>query len=317
MKNRFAFITSYKPNPWIRRSLPLVLGMMIAAFIAFWPEFQCSVLAQCAARDLWCNGDCSQTCQASTSLGYVASCSPVIIPGGSYCDDDFQSNACGVRCSDQGNCNVTQLLSGGGCSGRLSQSGSYSYWNVGQCPAYNSNPSCSVQPRYTRVDCCTGASGGGGGGGCDPEYDAPTITLSGYSPPFPLVLGQDPDDVGVDISLTAQGGSKSNNCSSGPGDLDLTSFSVVRAELSDDTISWINDYLNLRYPGAAVLGSYPFIPPFVSNLNGNTATLNTHINPLDPGWYEIRARAVQEDGQATTTTFRIPVYLLDATITLP
>ncbi|NUM48455.1 MAG: hypothetical protein HUU38_27430 [Anaerolineales bacterium] len=306
-------------NPWFRYAIPVLMGMMIAAFVSLWPDIQCRVFAQCSARDLWCNGDCSQVCQPATSVGYVASCSPVIIPGGSYCDDDFRSDVCAVRCTDPNNCNVTQQVTGGACSGRLRQQGGYSTWNVGRCPSYAADPSCKVQTRYTRVDCCGGSSGGGGGGGgggCEPEYAPPAIALSEYTPPYPIVIGQDPDEIGVDIVLTATGGNKTNGCD-GDDQASITGLSIVQVKLSDATVTWITGYLAQRFPGADILDSYPFVPAFTTSLNGSTATLNAHLDPLDPGWYEVQAQATQDDGQSITATVQIPVYLLDSTITLP
>ncbi len=313
-----SFLQFSLQNPWLRFSMPILIGMFMAAFVSLWPDIQCRVFAQCSQRDLWCNGDCSQVCQPATSVGYVASCSPVIIPGGSYCDDDFRSDVCAVRCTDPNNCNVTQQVTGGACSGRLRQQGGYSTWNVGRCPSYAADPSCKVQSRYTRVDCCTEAGNidPGGGGGCDPEYATPTIALSGYTPPYPIVIGQDPDEIGVDLLLTATGGHKTNSCD-GDEQLNITSLSLAQVKLSDATIAWITGYLAQRFPGAEILDSYPFVPAFTTTLNGTTATLNAHMDPLDPGWYEVQAQATQDDRQSTTVTVQIPVYLLDSTITLP
>jgi len=80
----------------------------------------------------------------------------------------------------------------------------------------------------------SGGGGGGGGGGtyhppvCSPRYHAPTVSLSTYTPEYPLVIGQDPDELGVDVTLRAQGGSKSNGCNRGAAQATITSFSLFR-----------------------------------------------------------------------------------------
>ncbi len=299
----------------LRRSLPLLLGLMIAATLSLWPEIQCAAQGQLCTdpRDLWCNGDCSQACQSSTSLGMVVSCSP-FDPGGGviYCDDDWQPDTCAVRCSDADNCNVTDLRSGGECSGRLGQQGNYSVWNVKRCPSYGSDPTCKVRDRNTRVDCCTG-SGGGGPPPCTPSFGPPTITLAGHTPAHPLPIGQDPDELGVDITMLVEGG---RDTACGTGQRTLTSITPPEAALSAESIKWIEGELRRTYPGAEVLGTYPLFPDYpVPQLPADTATITFHLDPQDPGDYELTLTATQDDGQTTASTLTVHVHLFEATIT--
>ena len=147
---------------------------------------------------------------------------------------------------------------------------------------------------------------------CVPHYHAPTLSMGGYTPPYPLVLGQDPDEIGVDVTITAQGGSKSNNC---PGDPrgTITTFQLDEVTLSPEAIARIQGELRKAYPGAHVLGSYPLHPaPSVSL--GSNATLRFHFDPQDPGAYNVLVTATQHDGQTVSQTFQVPAHLLEATI---
>ncbi len=136
--------------------------------------------------------------------------------------------------------------------------------------------------------------------------------MGGYTPPYPLVLGQDPDELGVGVTITAQGGSKSNSC---PGDprSTITTFQLNEVTLSPEAIARIKGELQKAYPGAHVLGSYPLHPaPSVSL--GSNATLRFHFDPQDPGAYNVLVTATQHDGQTVSQTFQVPAYLLEATI---
>jgi len=147
---------------------------------------------------------------------------------------------------------------------------------------------------------------------CTPQYHSPTLSMSGYTPPYPLVIGQDPDELGVDVTITAQGGSKTNSC---PGDPrgNISSFQLNEVTLSPEAIARINGELRKAYPGARVLGSYPLHPsPSVSL--GSNATLRFHFDPQDPGAYNVQVTATQHDGQTVSQTFQVPAHLLEATI---
>jgi hypothetical protein len=147
---------------------------------------------------------------------------------------------------------------------------------------------------------------------CVPVYNAPTMTMVGYDPDYPLVIGQDPDEKGVDVTIMAQGGAKANAC---PGDPrgTIVTFQLREVNLSPEAIAWIHGELRQAYPGAVVKDSYPLHPaPSVSL--GSNATMMFHLDPLDPGAYIATIVAVQHDGQTISSDYRIPVHLLEATI---
>ena len=311
---------------WYRIFQISLLAALIAIAVAAWPTAMCA-LGQCGDKDLWCNGNCSQTCQPATSLGIVANSSgypssgfPACRPNvsGGYCIENWQPDQCAVRCSDSGTCNVTELVSGGNCSGRLSSAGGYSYWIAGSC-SYSAGTCTYISGgNRDRVDCCTLGNSGGGGGGCTPTYASPTVSLGATSPRNPLVYGQDPDKLGTTVTVSASGGAKTNSCSDGPAQRSVTSISMGGVALSEASIDWILDILSLRYPGAYIKDSYPLFPTLIpSGIGTTTAGATFHYNPLDPGIYNVTITAIQDDGQTTTTVLNVPAYLLDATITLP
>jgi len=147
---------------------------------------------------------------------------------------------------------------------------------------------------------------------CVPAYHTPTLSMGGYTPPYPLVLGQDPDEIGVDVTITAQGGAKTNSC---PGDPrgTITIFQLNEVTLSPEAIARIKGELQKAYPGARILGSYPLHPSASVSL-GSNATLTFHFDPQDPGAYNVQITATQHDGQSVSQTFQVPAYLLEATI---
>ncbi|MBC8504115.1 MAG: hypothetical protein H8D34_04620 [Chloroflexi bacterium] len=147
---------------------------------------------------------------------------------------------------------------------------------------------------------------------CVPQYHAPTLSMGGYIPPYPLVLGQDPDKLGVDVTITAQGGAKTNSC---PGDSrgTITTFQLDEVTLSPEAIARIQGELQKAYPGAHVLGSYPLHPAPSISL-GSNATLRFHFDPQDPGAYNVLVTVTQHDGQTASQTFQVPAHLLEATI---
>lgn len=307
--------------PYRRLTLPLSMFIMaavtVAALAAFIPNFQCTVLAQCGANDLWCNGDCSIACQPATSLGYVARSS--CVPNVTYCAQTFIDDQCAVRCSDPNNCNVTDLVGGGNCAGRLFQRAGFSYWNAGECiediDEFGAITCTYEYDKGTdRVDCCTGSGSGGGGGGgkCTPEYAAPTVTLSGVLPVRPLVIGQDPDDLGATANILIQGG-EDTACHTGR--TNITSITIPTINLSPESIAYIRGELARRYPGAQILGDYPLDAEYPSpTLPDDEISLALHFDPLDPGTYQIVVQAVQEDGQTVDVTLEVKAWLLDSTL---
>lgn len=154
----------------------------------------------------------------------------------------------------------------------------------------------------------------GGGGTCTPTWLAPTIDASvTLDPPYPITLGQDPDDRGVDIQgITARGGA--NSCPNG-NPAKITALRIVDVRLASSSVAWINSTLARKYPGARVKGTYPFTPQFsVTGQGTPTATLAFHLAPLDPGFYDITVEATQADGQKASLVIKVPVYLMESTI---
>lgn len=297
-----------QPFTWLKIFL---LAVLLTIGISAWPAAKCA-LGQCEARNQWCNGDCSQECSAATQLGYVGSCSDNNLGGGVHtCTENWNPDTVAVRCSDPNNCNVTEVLE---TPNYLITSGGYSSWNSYKCGWVGSV--CTKSDNIGLVNCCL--AGSNGGTTCSPEYNPPVVALAAYSPDFPLVFGQDPDKVGVDVRLTATGGSKSNNCAEGAGQLTITSLSVNGVSLSDSSAAWITGVLALRYPGSYIKDSYPLEPEAViSGLITSAAAASFHFDPLDPGFYDISVTAIQSDGQVTTSVLNVPVYLLDSTISMP
>ena len=301
-----------------------VAAFLIATAVSAWPSVQCA-LGQCDARAMYCTSDCSQTCQASTKEGYVDACTPFDADKDGeddYCDDTWLPNKCAVRCTSDSNCTVTTIQSGGECKGRLSTSGGHSYWRTDKCPSIKTDPTCGVAYRITKVTCCVGSTvptpgPGPGPGPCTPSYDAPTVTLAGVTPPFPIVFGQDPDELGFDATVIAVGGSENSGCDNGPAQQALSSLNLDFLALSDESVNWIEYDLAQFYPGARVKDYYPYHPNFQVIINGVNGSLVFHHDPLDPGLYDIHVTAVQDDGQQTTVVFHIPAYLLEATIIHP
>jgi hypothetical protein len=186
-------------------------------------------------------------------------------------------------------------------------------WDQGRCN-WNAAGYCTRVRVFAQSTCCTAAGPGGPNPTpCTPRYYPPSITLGGYSSPYPLVITQDPDHLGVNVTINVQGGGVSNGCLS--GNASLNSIQLNHVSLSQPSIQWIHRYLRLRYPGARVQGVYPMHPvPIISPLPDTNATLTFHLDPLDPGNYDVSVTATQSDGQSTTATLSVPVHMLDATI---
>ena len=298
-----------RPRPWIT---VITIAFLLAIVTSTWPSVQCA-FGQCNQRYLWCNPDCSQGCKPATRLGYITKCEYSNSLG--FCKDNWNPDKAPVRCIDSNNCNVTVALAE---SDRLDDErpDGYSYWNVKNCSrTINDDNTCNAPVnRWVRVDCCTGAPSPTQPAPCTPRYAPPSVSLAGTTPPYPLTIGQDPDQLGFDATIVAEGGRKTNNCNRGPAQRDLTSLTLDSLELSKDTISWIEHDLAIFYPGARVKDVYPQHPYATVNINGKTGSLVFHHDPLDPGVYEAHVTAVQDNGQEITVVLEIPVYLLEATI---
>ncbi len=151
---------------------------------------------------------------------------------------------------------------------------------------------------------------------CTPTYAPPTITMQSQEPPYPVVIGQDPDDVGVDVTIAVVGGLKTNGCAEGPPRDTIAIIEVRRVDLHVDSINWITGELAASYPGAHVLDNYPLHPPSTHNGIGSTnASITFHLDPRDPGTYVAEIYAAGAYGEAAAQTFSTLVHLLDATIT--
>ena len=312
---------SFRPHLLRKRNTWLVIfsfAFLIAAAIAAWPSVQCALgQGSCGVKAAWCAADCTYTCQSSTRLGHVESCTG---PVSNICRDRFLARSSAVRCSSSSTCNVTTVVSG---YDGLSFRNSHSYWNVQRCERTPVNGKCADPiKRDTRVTCCVGSTAptpgpGPGPGPCTPSYDAPTVTLAGVTPPFPIVFGQDPDELGFDATVIAVGGLENSDCDNGPAQQALSSLNLDFLALSDESVNWIEYDLAQFYPGARVKDYYPYHPNFQVIINGVNGSLVFHHDPLDPGLYDIHVTAVQDDGQQTTVVFHIPAYLLEATIIHP
>ena len=256
----------------------------------------------------------------STGIGIVPSngCQPNLVGG--YCKDNFRPDSVEAYCSAASDCNVTSVSEE---SGRLHTRNSYSYWRVGGCTFNAASGTCRFNSNAndTRIDCCVGLGGGSGGRPappCSPEYGPPSLALGGYTPAYPLVISQDPDRLGITVTIVATGGGVTNGCNDGPSQRTLTGLTVSGVKLADASTAWIQSYLAQRYPGARVKGSYPFLPDVtVSGIGTQSASLRFHFEPLDLGYYAHTATATQDDSQSATATFHVPAYLLDSTLTLP
>ena len=179
------------------------------------------------------------------------------------------------------------------------------------CPSCN-QPAAPARNNNDEEEHEHQSSGPSAPAACTPQYHAPTLSMDGYTPQFPLVLGQDPDELGVDVTITAQGGSKTNTC---PGDPrgTITTFQLDEVILSPEAIARIQGELQKAYPGARVLDSYPLHPSPSISL-GSNATLRFHFDPQDPGAYNVQVTATQHDGQTVSQAFQVPAHLLEATI---
>lgn len=123
--------------------------------------------------------------------------------------------------------------------------------------------------------------------------------------------------MGFTVTLSAQGGKKTNNCE-GPDRAKISRFGVVEIDLTERSRDWITDELGLWYPGAYVKGDYPDAPDWehVSGLGTPNATLSFHYSPKDPGYYAILIQVIQDRGKHKNAsgTLKVPVYLLETTI---
>jgi hypothetical protein len=204
-----------------------------------------------------------------------------------------------MRCTNHDDCKVTECAStppGFGCflvgEGR---------WDVGKCSAY---PECKRRTFIIDESCC-----GTSPTVCPRSGPAITTTSLQPTPAFPLVIGQDPDQRGITISvITIIAGE--HDCK--PGTIQAIS---VKINLSSESIRWINDELRRKYPGAHVLDTYPISPELsTTGLFTPSATASFHFGPQDPGDYQITVTATQDDGQEAEKVFQVHVALYESSI---
>ena len=151
---------------------------------------------------------------------------------------------------------------------------------------------------------------------CTPQYAPPTLSLTGVTPPYPITIGQDPEDEGFDVTISILGGAKTNSCDSGPARASLSSATVESVNLSTATIFWIESELSQAYPNAYIKDSYPLSPVVSTSINDTSGTLSFHVDSLDPGDYVITAKATQSQGnnRSATENFTVKVWLMEGTI---
>lgn len=301
----------YRPRTWLQI---LLLGSLLAVGYALWPAANCA-LGACSVKDKWCSGDCSKQCSVA-GFGLIpadtyngrAPCRQ----SGPVCVQNFAPDVIGGNCNNATNCNVTELnpgtFNGENVYDRLYFAGGVRYFNVGACDS-----SCNfvMQANAKQATCCVGANV------CTPNYAPPSVNIANViiAPAHPLVLGQDPDRLGITISGIEASGGKDTTCAGGQQNITAITVSI---RLADQTIAWINGPLAQRYPGARVLGSYPIRPTLTTTgLNTTSATTRFHFDPLDPGAYNVTITATQGDGKSTSVALPVPAYLLDSTITIP
>lgn len=288
----------------------LLTAALITVGAALWPTARCAADGDCGARDKWCYPDCSVGCAGGSGVEMVYSCST----SGGACVENVKE--VGTICAAGSNCNVTSTHGGG----RLNTCGQYSCWYVGKCEWTG----CTLvaQANNARVDCCGGSGGGGDPNPdpdppCEPDYDPPYIDIiqKTMTPPYPLVMGQDPDQLGITIAGISIYGGTENACDLAAAKITAVDTSVA---LSSASIEWIEGYLASRYYGAHILGSYPMTPDeTVSGVGTPFATLGFHFENPDPGEYTITITVKQSDGQVVERIFGAPSNLLDVTLTSP
>jgi hypothetical protein len=287
-KSRLLYFARRHPSWW----KVLIICVLFGITIALSPHAYCA-LAVCGVKDQWCNEDCSQICGSTQGLGVVVGCSR-----GAYgCIEDWIPDAWGMRCTDPGNCKVTECASSPpGFECYLVGEG---LWDVGTCTAF---PSCQRQSKIIDASCCLTQP-------C--PRTGPSISTKSLqpTPAFPLVLGQDPERAGItipEIIVTA-------------GEHDCRRGTIVRIEvkirLTESSVNWIRGELARRYPGARVLGAYPLTPELTTRgLKTPQVVTSFRFDPLDPGDYEISVTARQDDGQVVDKAFTVHVALYESTI---
>ena len=310
-----SFVLLNRKRTWLEIVL---MGVMIAIGISAFSTAQCA-LGQCGQRDQWCNPDCSQACTGTGGAKSIETTGIVYEDknGMPFCDRNTTvMTTVPYQCRNSNNCNATRVLKSGY---HLFQCGNYSCINLQDQRVPSSYipgvTRCEVRIITARIDCCSAPSPDPTPRPthCIPAYEPPQLIDTTLTPPYPIVIGQDPDKVGVDITVNLEGGEKTNSCK-GPAKRNLTIIDLSWVDLSQDSRIWILTDLAQWYPGAHIKDIYPLHPLPDTTINGATGTLTFHIDPLDPGTYEAMVIATQDDGQSAQFTINVPVWLLETTM---
>lgn len=298
----------------------IMIGVLIAVAVAIWPQFTCRVFAKCGPRERFCNTNCTQGCAYASQFRDVAVAGRRVYDprrGKYFCDrGTTRMEYVPVRCSDSGSCRVTWSTH------NIKVIHGISYVEKFDQTPKSGSGYCQRIGYYKPVTCCLAPSAPAPAPApkpapkpkpCKATYGPPSLALS-HTPSHPLVITQDPDALGVDVTVTATGGRKTNSCP-GASQQTITSITLDGVELAASSVSWIENELAVIYPGAHVKGNYPLHPNYTTNgLRRTVATLKFHLDPEDPGYYDLHLTVRQGDGQVVTSTLQVPVWLFEATI---
>lgn len=195
-------------------------------------------------------------------------------------------------------------------------------------------------------DCCDGGGCGDDPGGGDPDpchcpgdswqYAQPAAGELRWEPPYPVVIGQDPQRRGVDVILTVWidpathiwYGPDCPGCTEHRDPVRDELIGVaVQLTLSEASRNWIESELAQRYPGARVRQPEIAAPGTLSDCyyagNRHVCTITAHLEPIDPGWpvdpgwYEVALTVTSNLAHrvnAVSIPEQVPVYLKDTTI---
>lgn len=180
-----------------------------------------------------------------------------------------------------------------------------------------------------------------GGDDCDrdPHVSAPPprLVAQQVEPPYPVVIGQDPNQRGVDIRIFVEippvkvSYNERRTLPDGTVTCERVTETfedpvrrlAVTVELSAESISWITHDLGRRYPGAAVRAPvHELIPPGGWPQRSRIEHAFERVPLADPGEY-----AIIIEGQTTGTPYTRPrslshqeffrVWLADSTLSTP
>jgi hypothetical protein len=174
----------------------------------------------------------------------------------------------------------------------------------------------------------------------------PKMAGTDYRPPYPVVVRQDPNALGFEISVDAQGGSATRkwwkqvkkctgvdgnypgDCPEGPWEYDCEEKQLtyndpierieVTMDLAGSSRGWITGYLNSRYYGASVREPLPHKWEFWTG--SSMRVMSTfHYMPEDPGTHQgdfilYTTGTPISAPQEVHIPYQVPVHLVDTTI---